>query len=149
MDFLADMYSPAKFTPAVIEFVDIAGLVKGASKGEGLGNKFLSHIREVDAILHVVRCFESDDVTHVDGKRQQYTRRRNNQLRAHFCGFRSAMDKRIAKSEKYIKTGDKKYKQEMRRAEGVSKRISNAVSLSRAWISVTAERALVYPICFC
>ncbi len=56
-----------KFTPATIEFVDIAGLVKGASKGEGLGNKFLSHIREVDAIVHVVRCFENDDIVHVDG----------------------------------------------------------------------------------
>ena len=64
---LAEMYNPDKFTPATIEFVDIAGLVKGASQGEGLGNKFLSHIREVDAIIHVVRCFENDDITHVDG----------------------------------------------------------------------------------
>ncbi len=67
LDKLAEMYNPDKFTPATIEFVDIAGLVKGASKGEGLGNKFLSHIREVDAIIHVVRCFENDDITHVDG----------------------------------------------------------------------------------
>lgn len=67
LDKLAEMYKPDKFTPATIEFVDIAGLVKGASKGEGLGNKFLSHIREVDAIIHVVRCFENDDITHVDG----------------------------------------------------------------------------------
>lgn len=67
MDKLAEMYNPKKFTPAVIEFVDIAGLVKGASKGEGLGNKFLSHIREVDAIVHVVRCFENSDIVHVDG----------------------------------------------------------------------------------
>ncbi|MBQ6066901.1 MAG: redox-regulated ATPase YchF [Clostridia bacterium] len=67
LDALAEMYHPDKVTPATIEFVDIAGLVKGASKGEGLGNKFLSHIREVDAIIHVVRCFEDDDVMHVDG----------------------------------------------------------------------------------
>ena len=67
LDRLAEMYNPVKFTPATIEFVDIAGLVKGASKGEGLGNKFLSHIREVDAIIHVVRCFEDDDIIHVDG----------------------------------------------------------------------------------
>ena len=67
LDALAKMYEPDKFTPATIEFVDIAGLVKGASKGEGLGNKFLSHIREVDAVIHVVRCFENDDITHVDG----------------------------------------------------------------------------------
>lgn len=64
---LTEMYHSAKTTPAVIEFVDIAGLVKGASKGEGLGNKFLSHIREVDAIVHVVRCFENGNVVHVDG----------------------------------------------------------------------------------
>ena len=67
LDKLAEMYSPDKITPATVEFVDIAGLVKGASKGEGLGNKFLSHIREVDAIVHVVRCFENDDIMHVDG----------------------------------------------------------------------------------
>ena len=67
LDVLAKMYNPEKYTPAVIEFVDIAGLVKGASRGEGLGNKFLSHIREVDAIVHVVRCFEDSNVIHVDG----------------------------------------------------------------------------------
>lgn len=67
LEKLAEIYKPDKFTPAVIEFVDIAGLVKGASKGEGLGNKFLSNIREVDAIVHVVRCFESDDIIHVEG----------------------------------------------------------------------------------
>ena len=67
MDYLSAMYTPEKYTPAVIEFVDIAGLVRGASKGEGLGNKFLSHIREVDAVIHVVRCFEDDNIIHVDG----------------------------------------------------------------------------------
>ncbi|MBO4212505.1 MAG: redox-regulated ATPase YchF, partial [Clostridia bacterium] len=67
LDELAKMYNPEKYTPAVIEFVDIAGLVKGASKGEGLGNKFLSHIREVDAIIHVVRCFDNSNIIHVDG----------------------------------------------------------------------------------
>lgn len=67
LDKLTEMFEPDKVTPAVIEFVDIAGLVRGASKGEGLGNKFLSHIREVDAIVHVVRCFENSDIVHVDG----------------------------------------------------------------------------------
>ncbi len=67
LDFLTDMYSPKKRTPAVIEFCDIAGLVKGASNGEGLGNKFLSHIRAVDAVVHVVRCFDDDNVIHVEG----------------------------------------------------------------------------------
>ena len=67
LDDLAAMYHPKKVTPTTIEFVDIAGLVKGASRGEGLGNKFLSHIREVDAIVHVVRCFEDKNIIHVDG----------------------------------------------------------------------------------
>ena len=67
LEGLRDMYNPKKFTPAVIEFVDIAGLVKGASKGEGLGNKFLSNIRSTDAIVHVVRCFEDSNITHVEG----------------------------------------------------------------------------------
>src|SRR5690606_38304259 len=67
LDRLAEMYNPEKVTPTTIEFVDIAGLVRGASKGEGLGNKFLSHLREVDAIVHVVRCFEDSNITHVDG----------------------------------------------------------------------------------
>ena len=68
LDYLAELYQPKKFTPAVIEFVDIAGLVKGASKGEGLGNKFLGNIRATDAIVHVVRCFDDDNVIHVEGR---------------------------------------------------------------------------------
>ncbi len=67
LDKLAEMYQPDKYTPAIIEFVDIAGLVKGASQGEGLGNKFLANIREVDAVVHVVRCFENNDIIHVEG----------------------------------------------------------------------------------
>ncbi len=67
LDVLAKMYDPQLYTPAVVEFVDIAGLVRGASKGEGLGNKFLSHIRDVDAVVHVLRCFEDSDIIHVDG----------------------------------------------------------------------------------
>ena len=67
LDVLCDIFKPQKRTPAMLEFVDIAGLVKGASHGEGLGNKFLSHIREVDAIVHVVRCFEDENVIHVEG----------------------------------------------------------------------------------
>ncbi len=66
LDRLAEIYKPEKYTPATVEFVDIAGLVRGASKGEGLGNKFLSHIREVDAIIHVVRCFEGTEILHVE-----------------------------------------------------------------------------------
>ena len=68
LDKLNEMYQPKKLVPTTFEFTDIAGLVKGASKGEGLGNKFLSHIREVDAIVEVVRCFEDGEITHVEGK---------------------------------------------------------------------------------
>ena len=67
LDKLSEMYHPKKTTPAVVEFVDIAGLVKGASRGEGLGNKFLANIRECAAIVHVVRCFDDDNVIHVEG----------------------------------------------------------------------------------
>lgn len=68
MDFLVNMYEPKSVVPTSYEFIDIAGLVKGASSGEGLGNKFLSHIREVDAIVHVVRCFDNPEIIHVSGK---------------------------------------------------------------------------------
>src|ERR1700743_1817077 len=67
LDALVKLFKPAKIVPASIRFVDIAGLVRGASKGEGLGNQFLSHIREVDAIAQVLRCFEDEDITHVEG----------------------------------------------------------------------------------
>ena len=67
LDFLTEMYKPKSVVPTAYEFIDIAGLVKGASQGEGLGNKFLSHIREVDAIVEVVRCFEDKEITHVEG----------------------------------------------------------------------------------
>lgn len=107
LDKLAEMYNPDKYTPATIEFVDIAGLVKGASKGEGLGNKFLSNIREVDAIVHVVRCFENDDIVHVDGsinpKRDIETI--NVEL---ILSDIEILDRRIEKTQKLIK-GDKKY----------------------------------------
>ena len=93
LDKLAALYASKKVTPAVIEFVDIAGLVKGASRGEGLGNKFLSHIREVDAIVHVVRCFEDENITHVestvDPVRDIEARHRDHQLGAHPRRYRS------------------------------------------------------------
>lgn len=111
MDYLAEMYHPAKFTPAVIEFVDIAGLVKGASRGEGLGNKFLSHIRETDAIIQVVRCFENGDVTHVDGTINSLRDAETINFELIFADI-EAVEKRLSKSEKMIKSGDKKYKTE-------------------------------------
>lgn len=111
LDKLAEMYQPEKYTPATIEFVDIAGLVKGASKGEGLGNKFLSNIRECDAIVHVVRCFDNDDIIHVDGsvdpKRDIETI--NVEL---ILSDIEMLDRRIDKTQKLLK-GDKKYQTEL------------------------------------
>lgn len=111
LDKLAEMYDPDKYTPATIEFVDIAGLVKGASKGEGLGNKFLANIREVDAVVHVVRCFENDDIIHVDGsidpKRDIETI--NVEL---ILSDIEMIDRRIDKTQKLIK-GDKKYQADL------------------------------------
>lgn len=96
---LAALYDSAKITPAVIEFVDIAGLVKGASKGEGLGNQFLSNIREVDAIVHVVRCFEDPNVIHVDGSVDPLRDIETIDLELIFSDL-DILDRRIAKSTK-------------------------------------------------
>ena len=105
LDALAEMYHPVKVTPAVIEFVDIAGLVKGASKGEGLGNKFLSHIREVDAVVHVVRCFENDDIVHVEGSIDPARDIETINLELIFADMDS-VQRRLDKSSKALK-GDK------------------------------------------
>jgi len=107
LDFLAAMYSPKKYTPAVIEFVDIAGLVRGASKGEGLGNKFLSNIRMTDAIVHVVRCFDDDNVIHVEGGADPLRdiETINTEL---ILADLEMVDRRIDKAKKAAK-GDKKY----------------------------------------
>ncbi len=107
LDKLAEMYEPDKLTPAVIEFVDIAGLVKGASKGEGLGNKFLSNIREVDAIVHVVRCFESTEIIHVDGSIGPSRDIETINLELIFSDI-DILDRRIDRAMKAAK-GDKKY----------------------------------------
>ena len=97
LDKLAEMYEPDKFTPATLEFVDIAGLVKGASKGEGLGNKFLGDIREVDAIVHVVRCFEDDNIIHVDGRINPASDIETINLELIFSDI-EVLDRRIAKT---------------------------------------------------
>ena len=111
LDVLAEMYNPEKLTPATIEFVDIAGLVRGASKGEGLGNRFLAHIREVDAIVHVVRCFEDDNITHVDGTVAPVRDMETIQMEFVLADL-EVLQKRFDKASKLIKTGDKKYKEE-------------------------------------
>ena len=111
LDKLAEMYHPDKFTPATLEFVDIAGLVKGASKGEGLGNKFLADIREVDAIVHVVRCFEDIDIIHVDGEINPARDIETINLELIFSDI-EMIDRRIEGSKKLAK-GDKKYLSEI------------------------------------
>ena len=111
LDKLAEMYHPDKFTPAVIEFVDIAGLVKGASKGEGLGNKFLANIREVDAIVHVVRCFEDDEIIHVDGSIGAARDIETINLELIFADL-DVLSRRIDRVSKMLKA-DKKYQAEL------------------------------------
>ena len=118
LDKLSGMYHPKKTTPAVIEFVDIAGLVRGASRGEGLGNKFLSHIREVDAIVHVVRCFEDDNIIHVEGSIDPLRDMETINLELIFADM-DTVQKRGDKARKLVKTGEKKYLEEAELADRV------------------------------
>ncbi len=108
---LAALYDSKKITPTTLEFVDIAGLVKGASRGEGLGNKFLSHIREVDAIVHVVRCFDDENITHVDGSVDPVRDIETINLELIFSDM-EALERRIAKTKNMAKGGDKKLLEE-------------------------------------
>lgn len=111
LDRLAALYQSKKVTPTVLEFVDIAGLVKGASRGEGLGNKFLSHIREVDAVVHVVRCFEDANITHVDGSVDPLRDIETIEYELIFADMET-VQKRSAKARNSAKGGDKKYSAE-------------------------------------
>ncbi len=108
---LTEMFQPKQTVPTAFEFVDIAGLVKGASRGEGLGNKFLSHIREVDAICHVVRCFEDENITHVAGKVDPISDIETINLELILADLES-IEKRIDKTKKNLKGGEKKHKLE-------------------------------------
>ena len=116
LDVLADMYHPKKVTPTTIEFVDIAGLVKGASHGEGLGNKFLSHIREVDAIVHVVRCFEDENIIHVDGSINPARDIETINLELIFADMET-VERRKERSLRAYRGGDKKAQVEVELAE--------------------------------
>ena len=125
IDNLAKMYNPAKITKAIVEFVDIAGLVKGASKGEGLGNKFLSHIREVDAIAQVVRCFEDPNVIHVDGSVNPLRDIETINLELIFADLET-LDKRLDKAKKNLKA-DKKYQAEIDLIEKLKENLNNGI----------------------
>ncbi|MBR3133593.1 MAG: redox-regulated ATPase YchF [Clostridia bacterium] len=127
LDKLAEMYNPQKVTPAVIEFVDIAGLVKGASKGEGLGNKFLSHIREVDSIVEVVRCFDDSNIVHVDGNINPIRDIETINLELIFADIET-VDKRLDRARKQLKA-DKKAQVEVDLLERVKKTLEDGKSV--------------------
>ena len=123
LDNLAKMYNPQKVTHAIVEFVDIAGLVKGASKGEGLGNKFLAHIRETDAICQVVRCFEDSNIIHVDGSVNPVRDIETINLELIFADIET-VNKRIDRATKLLKA-DKKYKFELDTWEKIKEALEN------------------------
>lgn len=146
LDFLTNMYHPKKTTPAVIEFVDIAGLVKGASNGEGLGNKFLSHIRETDAIIHLVRCFKDTDVVHVEGSVNPLRDIETINLELIYADI-DAVDKKITRLEKQLK-GDKKLQYDIdvlnKLKEGLNKGISaRAIDWSSDELQVFSDICLL------
>ena len=126
LDNLAKMYNPEKVTHAIVEFVDIAGLVKGASKGEGLGNKFLSHIRETDAICEVVRCFEDSNITHVDGSIDPIRDIETINLELIFADIET-IDKRMDRAIKMAKA-DKKYQIEIDLLKKIKENLENGIS---------------------
>ena len=140
LDKLAEMYNPDKFTPATLEFVDIAGLVKGASKGEGLGNKFLGDIREVDAIVHVVRCFEDIDIIHVDGEINPARDIETINLELIFSDI-EMIDRRIDRTKKLAK-GDKKYLTEIDFLERLKNHLESGKS-ARAFDYTDDEREVI------
>ena len=140
LDWLARLYDPEKYTPAVIEFVDIAGLVKGASKGEGLGNRFLSHIREVDAIVHVVRCFEDDDVIHVDGVVGPQKDIEVIELELIFSDL-EILDRRVDKTAKLART-DKRFAAELELLQALKSHMEEGKPV-RSFPCSEEERALV------
>jgi ribosome-binding ATPase len=112
LKILEELVNPQRVLPATIEFVDIAGLVKGASKGEGLGNQFLANIREVDAVVHVVRCFENDNIVHVDGRVDPVADKEIIDTELQLKDLES-VEKKIARVEKAAKSGDAKLKKEL------------------------------------
>ena len=143
LDELAKMYSPKKITPAVIEFVDIAGLVKGASKGEGLGNNFLSHIREVDAVIHVVRCFDNDDIMHVSGSVDPKRDIETINLELILSDL-EILDRRIDRTAKAAK-GDKSLLTELEFLKRLKTELENGVS-ARAVEADDDEKAILADI---
>ena len=140
LDVLTEMYHPKKTTPAAIEFVDIAGLVKGARRGEGLGNKFLSHIREVDAIVHVVRCFEDENIIHVNGRIDPADDITTINLELILADLET-VQKRGDKARKMIKSGEKRYAEEADLADRLVAHLENEQPV-RTFPFTEEERAI-------
>ena len=141
LTWLRDMHQPKKFTPAVIEFVDIAGLVQGASKGEGLGNKFLSNIRTTDAIIHVVRCFDDPNVTHVEGSTDPLRDIDIINLEL-IMADAEMVERRVDKAQKAAKGGDKRFAHEAEVFQGLLAHL-NAGRLARTFDCSDDDRALI------
>ncbi|MCI8526741.1 MAG: redox-regulated ATPase YchF [Oscillospiraceae bacterium] len=141
LEWLRDQHQPKKFTPAVIEFVDIAGLVKGASKGEGLGNKFLSNIRSTDAIVHVVRCFDDGNITHVEGSTNPLRDIEIINLELVMADI-EMVERRIEKAQKAMKGGDKKFAREVSLFQDLLAHL-NAGKLARTFECVPDDAALI------
>ena len=141
LTWLRDMHQPKKFTPAVIEFVDIAGLVQGASKGEGLGNKFLSNIRTTDAIIHVVRCFDDPSVTHVEGSTDPLRDIDIINLEL-IMADAEMVERRVDKAQKAAKGGDKRFAHEAEVFQGLLAHL-NAGRLARTFDCSDDDRALI------
>ena len=141
LDWLSDFYQPKKTTPAIIEFVDIAGLVKGASKGEGLGNKFLSNIRTTDAIVHVVRCFDDSNVTHVEGSTDPLRDIDIINLELVMADI-EMVERRIDKCQKAAKGGDKKFLKDAEILTGLLAHL-NEGKLARTYTDDETEIAVI------
>ena len=129
LDVLAKMYDPEKITPATIEFVDIAGLVKGASRGEGLGNKFLANIRESDAVIHVVRCFDDENIIHVDGKVDPVRDVETIELELIFYDI-ELIERRIERTGRASKSGDKKLLAEVKLLEKLKEHLEQGKTVN-------------------
>ena len=144
VEHLSGIYNPKKITPAIIEFVDIAGLIKGASKGEGLGNRFLAHIREVDAIIHVVRCFKDNNIVHVENKIDPLSDIETINLELIFADIES-LEKKIKHLEKDCRHGTQAEKNELKILEKVKSGLENETPVRNMDLE-PIEKVIVDPL---
>lgn len=145
LEKLAEMVSPEKVIPATVEIVDIAGLVKGASKGEGLGNQFLANIRETDAIIHVLRCFDNDNVVHVDGSVDPVRDKETIDLELQLKDLEST-EKRLDRVQRAAKTGDKEAIKEEKVLSQVKLKLEQGISVRAAVLEPDDHAAYIKPL---